>query len=87
MPTLVAIDIILQIAQVMKHLRDHKVLHRDLKAKNVLVNIYEPLSLDGKSSTSMMPSPDVPFVLPYMQASCVAKLADFDLAKCRPQSS
>ena len=86
-PTLVAIDIILQIAQAMEHLRDHKVLHRDLKAKNVLVNICEPLNLGGKSSTSMMPRPDVPCFLPYMQASYVAKLADFGLAKCRPHSS
>lgn len=84
---IVAIDIILQIAQAMKHLKDHKVLHRDLKAKNVLVNIIKPLSSDGESNTSLMHRPNVPTVLPHTQENYVAKLADFGLAKCRPHSS
>ncbi|KAG0610867.1 hypothetical protein M758_7G098000 [Ceratodon purpureus] len=78
---LAAIDIIMQIAQAMKHLRDHKVLHRDLKAKNILVNINTPLN-----SCSCM-HPDESTVLPHTQDSYVVKLADFGLAKCRPHSS
>jgi serine/threonine protein kinase len=85
--TIVAIDIILQIAQAMRHLKDHKVLHRDLKAKNILVNIYEPLNSGGESNTSLMQRQDVSLVLPHTQENYVAKLADFGLAKCRPHSS
>ncbi|KAG0590301.1 hypothetical protein KC19_1G087900 [Ceratodon purpureus] len=85
--TLVAIDIIMQIAQAMKHLRDHKVLHRDLKAKNILVNINTPLNSRGEPTSSSNLHPDESTVLPHTQDNYVAKLADFGLAKCRPHSS
>ncbi|XP_024372021.1 uncharacterized protein [Physcomitrium patens] len=85
-PTIVALDIILQIAQAMKHLRDLKVLHRDLKAKNILVNICKPLNTNPgrESSKSLMQHSTV---LPSSQDTYVAKLSDFGLAKCRPEVS
>jgi hypothetical protein len=38
-PLLEAVDIMLQIAQGMRYLHDERVMHRDLKSKNVLVNV------------------------------------------------
>jgi serine/threonine protein kinase len=88
---IVAIDIMLQIGQAMLYLREHSILHRDLKAKNVLVNLCKPLALqkeaDSANTSLMRQSPAVSAVLPHTQENYVAKLADFGLAKCRPQSS
>ncbi|CAK9855470.1 unnamed protein product [Sphagnum jensenii] len=39
LPLLEAIDIMLQIAQGMRYLHDGQMMHRDLKSKNVLVNV------------------------------------------------
>lgn len=83
---MVAIDLMWQVAQAMVYLRVHNVLHRDLKAKNILVNICKPLKLNTSSdsaNTSLMRYP-VSAVLPHTQENYVAKLADFGLAKCRP---
>lgn len=87
---IVAIDLMLQIAQAMWYLWEQKILHRDLKAKNVLVNICKPLKASLESDTAntkLMGLPAVSAVLPHTQENYVAKLADFGLAKCRPQSS
>ncbi|KAG0610859.1 hypothetical protein M758_7G097600 [Ceratodon purpureus] len=85
--TLVAIDIIMQIGQAMKHLRDHKVLHGDLKAKNVLVNINAPLNQLGNSSSSSNAYPeDESAVLPHTQDNYVVKLAGFGMANFRPNT-
>lgn len=51
---IVAIDIMLQIGQAMLYLRDHGILHRDLKAKNVLVNLCKPLALQVISRLEFM---------------------------------
>lgn len=88
---IVAIDIMLQIGQAMLYLREHSILHRDLKAKNILVNICKPLALtvesDSANTSLMRRLPAVSAVLPHTQENYIAKLADFGLAKCRPQSS
>lgn len=88
---IVAIDIMLQIGQAMLYLREHNILHRDLKAKNVLVNVCKPLALqkeaDSANTSLLRQYPAVSAVLPHTQENYVAKLADFGLAKCRPQSS
>ena len=86
---IVAIDLMLQIAQAMLYLYENRILHRDLKAKNVLVNICKPLQIQADSdsaNTKLMDRP-VSAVLPHTQENYVAKLADFGLAKCKPQSS
>ncbi|KAG0563975.1 hypothetical protein KC19_8G072800 [Ceratodon purpureus] len=86
---MVAIDLMLQIAQGMLYLFENRILHRDLKAKNVLVNICKPLKTSGESDTANTKLMGLPVsaVLPHTQENYVAKLADFGLARCRPQSS
>ncbi|CAK9874107.1 unnamed protein product [Sphagnum jensenii] len=41
LPLLVAINIMLQVAEAMNYLHEMGVIHRDLKAKNVLINVLE----------------------------------------------
>jgi hypothetical protein len=41
LPLLVAINIMLQVAEAMKYLHEMGVMHRDLKATNVLINVLE----------------------------------------------
>jgi hypothetical protein len=41
LPLLVAIDIMLQVAEAMKYLHGRGVMHRDLKSNNVLINVVE----------------------------------------------
>lgn len=87
---IVGIDIMLQIGEAMMYLRDHNVLHRDLKAKNILVNIRKPLTLvdsDSANTSLMRRHPAVSAVLPHTQENYVAKVADFGTATCRPHSS
>lgn len=59
-----------------------RIPHRDLKAKNVLVNIFKPLNSSGASNLCLMRRPDVSIVLPHTEENYVAKLADFGLANC-----
>ncbi len=52
LPLLVAINIMLQVAEAMNYLHEMGVIHRDLKATNVLINVLE--DQDGRlSSTSV----------------------------------
>jgi serine/threonine protein kinase len=41
LPLLVAMNILLQIAEAMNYLHEKRVMHRDLKASNVLINVVE----------------------------------------------
>jgi len=50
LPLLVAMNILLQIAEAMNYLHENGVMHRDLKANNVLINVVE--SADGQLSSS-----------------------------------
>lgn len=85
-PLFIAINIMLKIAEAMQYLREHKILHRDLKAKNILINrcrpTYQPLGRDVDTSR-----------FPYLASLIIpeefyiVKLADFGLAKVRPFSS
>jgi serine/threonine protein kinase len=50
LPLLVAMNILLQIAEAMKYLHENAVMHRDLKANNVLINVVE--GPDGELSSS-----------------------------------
>lgn len=84
-PLIVAIDMMLQIAEGMQFLREHKIMHGDLKAKNVLVNtayrlLDYPTSIDG----------EVPQRLSYLltpESYYVVKLADFGEALHMPLDS
>ncbi|KAG0599191.1 hypothetical protein M758_12G134800 [Ceratodon purpureus] len=85
-PLIVAIDIMLQIAEGMQFLREHNIMHGDLKAKNVLVNTayrlldYPSLFNDG----------EVPKMLSYLltpESYYVVKLADFGEARHMPFES
>jgi serine/threonine protein kinase len=49
-PMLVAMNILLQIAEAMNYLHENEVMHRDLKASNVLINVVE--GPDGQLSSS-----------------------------------
>jgi predicted Ser/Thr protein kinase len=51
LPLLLAVDIMLQVAEAMKYLHESKVMHRDLKANNVLINIVE--TQDSRLSSSL----------------------------------
>ena len=85
-PLYIAINIMLKIAEAMQYLREHKILHRDLKAKNILINrcipTYQPLGRDVDTSR-----------FPYLASLIIpeefytVKLADFGLAKVRPFAS
>jgi hypothetical protein len=50
LPLLVAVNILLQIAEAMNYLHENGVMHRDLKANNVLINVVE--GPDGQLSSS-----------------------------------
>jgi len=50
LPLLVAMNILLQIAEAMDYLHENAVMHRDLKANNVLINVVE--GPDGQLSSS-----------------------------------
>jgi predicted Ser/Thr protein kinase len=50
LPLLVAMNILLQIAEAMNYLHENGVMHRDLKANNVLINVVE--GPDGELSSS-----------------------------------
>jgi protein phosphatase 1L len=52
LPLLVAIDIMLQVAEAMKYLHGRGVMHRDLKSNNVLINVVEDVD-EGISSSSV----------------------------------
>jgi serine/threonine protein kinase len=51
LPLLLAVDIMLQVAEAMKYLHESMVMHRDLKANNVLINIVE--TQDSRLSSSL----------------------------------
>ena len=84
-PLIVAIDIMLQIGQGMQYLREHKILHRDLKAKNILVNRARRVrrTLSGGAYRKF---PDLQTLL-HTEEYYVAKLADFGIAKARRQQT
>jgi hypothetical protein len=50
LPLLVAMNILLQVAEAMNYLHEKGVMHRDLKANNVLINVVE--GPDGQLSSS-----------------------------------
>ncbi|KAH9577114.1 hypothetical protein CY35_01G197400 [Sphagnum magellanicum] len=50
LPLLVAMNILIQIAEAMNYLHENGVMHRDLKANNVLINVLE--GPDGQLSSS-----------------------------------
>ncbi len=50
LPLLVAMNILLQVAEAMNYLHENAVMHRDLKANNVLINVVE--GPDGQLSSS-----------------------------------
>jgi serine/threonine protein kinase len=68
-----AIDIMLQVAEGMDHLHKEGVIHRDLKAKNVLVNV---LDFDAMDVSRIRVSKPVR-----------VKVADFGLSKLKDMSS
>jgi hypothetical protein len=81
-PLLVAIDIMLQIGEGMRYLREHKILHRDLKAKNILLN--RARRVRRTLSGAYRKFPDLASLL-HTEEYYVAKLADFGIAKARRQ--
>lgn len=83
-PLIVAIDIMLQIAEGMRYLQDHNILHRDLKAKNVLLNRCRRVR--RSLSAAYRKFPDLASLL-HTEEYYHAKLADFGIAKDRINSS
>lgn len=79
-PLIVAIDIMLQIGEGMQYLRLHKILHRDLKAKNILVN--RARRVRRHLSSAYRKFPDLASLL-HTEEYYTAKLADFGIAKAR----
>jgi serine/threonine protein kinase len=67
------IDIMLQVAEGMDHLHKEGVIHRDLKAKNVLVNVLDFDAMDGSRIR--------------VSKSVRVKVADFGLSKLKDMSS
>jgi serine/threonine-protein kinase len=68
-----AIDIMLQVAEAMDHLHNEGVIHRYLKAKNVLVNVLDFDAMDGSRIRD--------------SKSVRVKVADFGLSKLKDMSS
>lgn len=83
-PLIVAIDIMLQIAEGMQYLREHRILHRDLKAKNVLLNRCRRVR--RSLSAAYRRFPDLASLL-HTEEYFLAKLADFGIAKAKPLST
>lgn len=83
-PLIVAIDIMLQIAEGMLYLRENRILHRDLKAKNVLLNRGRRVRRSLSAAYRKFP---VLASLLHTEEYYIAKLADFGIAKAKPLHS
>jgi len=83
-PLIVAIGLMLQIGEGMQYLREHKILHRDLKAKNILVNRSRPVRRNLSSAFRRFP--DLAPLL-HTEEYYTAKLADFGIAKARREQT
>lgn len=83
-PLIVAIDIMMQISEGMQYLQAHNILHRDLKAKNVLLNRCRRVR--RSLSAAYRRFPDLASLL-HTEDYYTAKLADFGIAKDRINSS
>ena len=81
-PLIVAIDMMLQIAEGMQFLREHKIMHGDLKAKNILVNTAYSL-LDYPTFNDGDVSKRLSYLL-NPESYYVVKLADFGEARYMP---
>jgi len=87
-PLIVAIDIMLQIAEAMRFVHEHKILHRDLKTTNILFHStsigalpsYPTLNLDSIRNLELL-------YLLTPERFYTVKLADFGLAKYAPYES
>ena len=86
-PVIVAIDIMLQIAEVMQHLRECRILHRDLKAANILVSRQNPYETPVSRKKEVICEEVKQWMLRGKEDHFVVKLADFGLAKYQAQTS
>jgi hypothetical protein len=74
-PLVVAIDIVLQIAEGMQYLHEQEILYKNLKARNVLLNQCGPLPYNPFNAAARK------------ETRFLVKLADFVIAKARPVQS
>ena len=86
-PVIVAIDIMLQVAEAMQHLRECRVLHRDLKAANILVSRQNPCETPVLRKKEAIYEEVKQWMLRGKEDHFVVKLADFGLAKYQAQTS
>ena len=87
-PIIVAIDIMLQVAEAMQYLRECKIMHRDLKAANVLVSHCMFGAHPASRELEHVCEKEKQWMLMSAKEDrFVVKLADFGLAKYQAQSS
>ena len=86
-PVIVAIDIMLQVAEAMQHLRECRILHRDLKAANILVSCQKHCESLVSRKKEAICEEVKHWMLRGKEDHFVVKLADFGLAKYQAQTS
>ena len=80
-PVIVAIDIMLQVAEAMQHLRECSILHRDLKAANVLVSRQNPCESPVSRKKEAICEEVNQWMLRGKEDHFVVKVTDFGSAK------